>query len=188
LAEPQAAAVSVRPAGSDAARITLRTAGYCVLCDRIVERGLDGECTRRPGHPARAVSGTILLGEGEDVPQLPRFNWGAFVMPPVWGPAHGQWAGAIFLPLWLFMDSIVATAFAPGMASAIGGIASVALTLGAQAWFAKRANGLAWRLVADHVTVGAFSRRERLWAIAMTPLAAALLSWAIYYRLVLVGL
>ncbi len=176
-----------QPAGLDAARLHVRTAGYCVLCDRIVERGDDGACARNPDHPAQAVSGTVILAEDEPVPQLPRFNVGAFLVPPVWGPAHGLWAGAIFLPMWLFMDSVIATAIGRGSASAAGGVAIVALTLGAQAWFAKRANGLAWRRVSDRVPIEEFARRERVWAVALVPVAALLIGWAVYYRLVLAG-
>lgn len=174
-------------AGLDAARLHVRTAGYCVLCDRIVERDDAGACTRNPEHPAQAVSGTVILAEDEPVPELPRFNLGAFLVPPVWGPAHGLWAGAIFLPMWLFMDSVIATAIGRGSASAAGGVAIVALTLGAQAWFAKRANGLAWRRVSDRVPVDEFVRRERVWAVALVPVAVLLIGWAVYYRLVLAG-
>jgi len=172
-------------AGLEAARLPMRSAGYCVLCDRIVERGTDGQCSRRPDHPARALGGTIVLSDTDPVPQLPRFNFGAFLVPPIWGPAHGQWAGAIFLPVWLFMDSVVGSAIGRGSGAAAGAVVIVTLTLGAQAWFAKRANGLAWRRVSDTVSIAKYARRERIWALALVPVAIAAVGWAVYFRLVL---
>jgi len=185
LAETGDSAARQHDAGLDAARLSLRSAGYCVLCDRIVERGEGGECTRRPDHPAAAVAGTLLLADSDPVPQLPRFNVGAFLFPPVWGPAHGQWAGAIFLPMWLFVDSVVSAAIGGGSGAVAGAVVMVALTLGAQAWFAKRANGLGWRRVCDTVSIEEFVRRERAWAIGLAPVAVAAVGWAIYFRMVL---
>ncbi|MDZ4168621.1 MAG: viscotoxin-A3 [Coriobacteriia bacterium] len=160
----------------------LRTAGYCVLCDRIVERLANGTCAA--GHPAEAISGRIVLTGEEPVPQLPRFNLAAFLLPPVWGPAHGLWAGAIFLPLLLFADSILRStgrgAFAVG-----GALFVIVATLAMMAWFAKRANGLAWRRVSDRVSVAEYVRRERLWAAVAVPTAAVLLGAALYFDLVI---
>jgi len=174
-------------AGLEAARVEARTAGYCVMCDRIVERASGGGCAANSEHPAAAITGRIMLGAEDPVPQLPRFNVAAFLVPPVWGPANGQWAGAIFLPMWLFMDSVIASAMGRGTALGVGAALVVAATLGAQAWFAKRANGLAWRKVSDRVSVEDFAARQRIWAIASVPLFALLLGWGVYYRLVLVG-
>lgn len=129
-----------------------------------------------------------MLTSDELVPRLPRFNVGAMLVPPLWGPAHGLWAGAMFLPVWLFADSAVAVAIEPGGTGAVAGaVAIVSLTLVAQLWFAKRANGLAWRRVSHRVSVEEFSARERAWALALAPLGAALLAWAVYYRLVIAG-
>lgn len=167
-----------RPAGIEAARVHLRHAGYCVHCDRIVERAQDGSCPA--GHPAEGVTGRILLADDAPVPGLPRFNLAAFLIPPIWGPAHGQWAGAIFLPLWLFADSVVRSAgVAPG--GWAGAVIVLTATLAAQAWFGKRANGLAWRRVCDRVGVDEFGARQRVWAAVAVPVAAVLLGAAIYF-------
>lgn len=170
------------PGGLEKARLYLRQAGYCVLCDRIVEREKDGSCPAE--HPAEAVTGRIPLDEDESLPCLPRFNLAAFLIPPIWGPAHGQWAGAVFLPIWLFVDSIVATAGeGPLMAGAAAVV--VAVTLAFQAVFARRANGMAYRRVWDQMTVDEFVRRQRLWAFAAVPVALLMLGWAVYFRLVM---
>ncbi len=142
----------------------------------------DGTCP--VGHPAAALSGAIPLDADEPLPQLPRFNIGAFALPPVWGPAHGQWVGAIFLPIWLFADSAIAAASRGGIAR-IGAVLVAVLTLAFQAFFAKRANGVAWRRVSDRMGIDQFVRRERVWALVCVPLGLALLGWAFYYRLVL---
>jgi hypothetical protein len=170
------------PAGPEAARFTIRSAAYCVLCDRMVECRPDGTCP--DGHPANALSGAIPLGAADPVPQLPRFNIAAFALPPVWGPAHGQWVGAIFLPIWLFADSAIAAASRGGIAR-IGAVAVGVLTVAFQAFFAKRANGVAWRRVSDRMGIDLFVKRERVWALVCVPLGLLMLGWAFYYRLAL---
>lgn len=172
------------PAGPEAARLDVRVAGYCVACNRIVVRADDGSCPK--GHDAAAISGRLVLADGEPVPTLPRFNLAAFLVPPVWGPGHGQWAGAVFLPMWLFMDSVVASAEGRGGLVA-GAVAVVAVTFGMQAWFASRANGLAWRRIAERVSVEQYLRRERVWLAVCVPLAFLIYGWGLYYRLVIAG-
>lgn len=152
------------------------------MCDRFVVRGLDGSCPE--GHPAETVSGRRILGPDEAAPVLPRFNLAAFLIPPIWGPAHGQWVGAIFLPVWLFTDSIIATAGRGGVATGVTATLVVVLTLAFGAFFAKRANGLAYRRVMHRMTAEEYLAAQRRWAIAAVPLAAVLLGWALWFRLV----
>jgi hypothetical protein len=170
------------PGGLADALIAVRFAGYCVYCDRMVERMPDGSCPE--GHPAEAVSGRITLDGSEGVPQLPRFNLAAFLIPPIWGPAHGQWVGAIFLPMWLFMDSIISSADRGGVGTTVAAVVVVGCTLAFGAFFAKRGNGLAYRRVCARMSVDEYVRRERIWAIASVPVAAALVGWALWFHLV----
>lgn len=160
-----------------------RFAGYCVLCNRIVERTPEGECSA--GHPTEAVWGAIRLGLDETAPVLPKFNMAAFVMPPIWGPAHGAWAGFFVLPIWLFADNVFVTAFGGSAIRVIGAILVGLFTLLFQCWFATRANGLAFRRVCERVSVADFARRQRVWALACVPLAAALIGWTIYFHVVI---
>jgi hypothetical protein len=179
LAEPRD---SVRSAGSGdlaEARLDVRFAGYCGRCDRIVERAADGSCPK--GHPADAITGCIPLFDDDPIPGLPRFNVAAFFLPFVWGPAHHEWAGLIFLPIWLLMDGIVAAASRGGIPQASAAIVAVTLTLLLQAFFAKRANGAAFRRVIRTMTAEEFVRRQSLWAIASAPLAILLLAWAVWF-------
>lgn len=168
-------------ASADPAALDVRQAGYCVRCDRIVERLPDGSCPK--GHPAAGVTGRLVLGPGDAAPVLPRFNLAAFLIPPIWGPAHGQWEGAIFLPLWLFADSTFRTAGRGGVTLAAAVIVGAG-TLAAMAWFGKRANGLAWRRRWREVSVAEYVRTERVWAFAAVPLAVVLLGAALYFDLV----
>lgn len=172
------------PAGMDDARLELRTAGYCVLCDALVERRADGTCPA--GHVAEAVAGRMLLAEDQPVPVLSRFNLAAFLMPPIWGPAHGAWAGAIFLPIWLFADSVVVSAArSGGIGLWIGAALVLSATLAFEYFFARRANGVAFRRVMHAISAEQFARRQRVWAIASVPVALALIGWGLYFDLVL---
>jgi hypothetical protein len=170
-------------AGLEAARLELRQAGYCVLCDRMVERRDDGSCPS--GHPEEAIFGRIMLEAGEDVPRLPRFNLGAFLVPFLWGPGHHQWVGAFFFPIWLFMDSIIRSAIRGPVALKFAAAFVVVATVAFEAHFAMRANGMAWRRVADRMTVDEFVRRERWWTVALVPLFVVFIGWAIYYDIAL---
>jgi hypothetical protein len=158
-------------------------AGYCVLCDRIVKSQADGSCPEE-GHTADAVTGRIVVVDDEPIPQLPRFNWAAFLLPFIWGPAHEQWVAALFLPIWLFMDSIISTADKGGIPTTIGGVIVVALTLTFQAFFAKRANGVAFRKLIETQTVEEYARRQRIWAIASAPVAALLVAWMVWFHII----
>ena len=176
-------AAARKAAGVDAARVqVMRTAGYCVLCDRIVVREPDGSCPK--GHPAEAMSCRIVLADDEPVPSLPRFNIGAFFMPPIWGPAHGQWVGALFHPIWLFMDSIVGTVNSGGIPTLVAAPTVIAITLAFQAFFAKRANGVAYRAVCDRMSVAEFRRRQFWWAVGCVPAAILLVAWALWFDVV----
>jgi len=168
----------------DAARLELRSVGYCALCDALVERSTDGACPE--GHPAEAVAGRLLLVEGEPVPVLPRFNLAAFLIPPVWGPAHGMWVGAIFLPIWLFADSvIVSAARLGGVGQWIGAALVVSGTLAFEYFFARRANGVAFRRVMSTVPIDEFVRRQRVWGFVAIPAAVLLIGWGVYFDLIL---
>jgi hypothetical protein len=167
---------------AERARFRLRTAGYCVACNRMIEREVAGECPM--GHPEEQVHGRVPLFDGAKPPLLPTFNWAAFFLPPIWGPAHGQWAGFFFLPIWLFVDSVLTTV-SRGPLAVGGAVVVVAGTLAFQLVFARRANGMAWARVCDRVSVEQFLRAQRRWAWMCVPGGIALLGWAVYYRLVL---
>lgn len=187
-AEPCAEPCAERSADSSAdpfadVRLELRSGGYCVLCDAIVERTAEGSCAA--GHTPAAIAGHIPLAHNEPLPVLPHFNLAAFLIPPIWGPAHGQWAGAIFLPIWLFADSAVVAAARAGGLQWIAASAVIAGTLAFEVFFARKANGVAFRRVMHKMTAEQYVARQRPWALAALPIAAALIGWGVYFDLVL---
>ena len=156
-----------------------RVAGHCIVCDRMVERLPDGSCPQ--GHQSAAVSGSIPLAPGEPLPSLPRFNWGAFFMPPIWGIAHGLWAGAFFVPLWAFVDSAVRSTVDKPLAWRVAAWATLVGTVAFQLEYARTANRLAWRRASAHMSLEVYLRRERIWAAAMGVLLLVFVVWGYAY-------
>lgn len=111
---------------------------------------------------------------------LPRFNWGAFLIPPVWGVAHGQWAGVFFLPAWAFADNVVRGPVGEGRLRIVGWF-MLAATLGLQFVYARFANRIAWAASRDRMSVEVFLRRQRRWARAGVIVSAFMLVWVVAY-------
>ncbi len=112
---------------------------------------------------------------------LPRFNWGAFLMPPIWGVAHGQWAGVFFLPAWAFVDNVLRAERAFGVWSVVLGVLMVLATLGLQLAFARNADRVAWRRAAGRIDLATYLRNQRRWAIGCALLAAGMAVWVYAY-------
>ena len=108
---------------------------------------------------------------------IPRFNWGAFFVPPIWGLAHGQWPGVFFLPLWVFIDNMLRGPQPFGVWSALIGWGIAGLTLGAQAVYAANANRIAWHRVADRMAPETFARRQRIWGLGGGVVIAGMSVW-----------
>ena len=67
-------------------------------------------------------------------------------------------------------------------------IAAVVVLVGTfafQYFFARRANGVAFRRVMHEFSLQQFVARERIWAMVSIPAGMVLLSWWIYFDLVL---
>ena len=119
--------------------------------------------------------------DGQPLPSLPRFNWGAFLIPPVWGVAHGLWAGVFFLPLWAFVDNLARSSNSgPVWMRGLALVAAIG-TLAFQYEYASTANRLAWRRSGGRLPLEAFLRRERLWAAGGVVTIAVLAVWAGMY-------
>ncbi|MDF1541865.1 MAG: hypothetical protein RQ731_05260 [Anaerosomatales bacterium] len=99
-------------------------------------------------------------------PPIGRFNWGAFLIPPIWGVANGQWPGVFFLALWVFIDNVLRGPQPFGIWSTVAGAVLAGVTIGAQALYAANANRIAWYRMAGRVSPERFARRQRLWGIA----------------------
>ncbi|MCL2526171.1 MAG: hypothetical protein FWE46_03870 [Coriobacteriia bacterium] len=157
------------------------TAGYCSVCNRMVPRDEDANCAVA-GHSPDRVTGLVPLDADGTVPfQLPRFNWAAALMPPVWGPIHGVLSAAIVLPLIVFASNSLENAFAmvEGGASVFWTIVIGLMTAGILGgtlylmyYFGARGWGIAWKKSAishsPEVTREMFDKfifRERLWTL-----------------------
>lgn len=167
----------------DEVALEMPTAGMCLECRRLVRRASDGRCPE--GHHPSSVVGTLSLKDDRELPQLARFNWGAFLMPMVWGPAHGLWVGAVLFPVWLFADSIVMSAYRTGGLLWVAAAAVVAATIGFMAWFATTASIPAYLRVSHKVSIPRFNRRQRVWAAMGAVFMLAVLALATYYNVFL---
>ena len=152
-----------------------RVVGHCFVCDRMVERLPDGSCPE--GHAPAAVSGAIELSPDQPLPRLPRFNWGAFFMPPIWGIAHGLWAGAFFVPLWAFVDSAIRATLDRPLGWRVVAWATLVGTVAFQYEYARKANRIAWRRASESMSLEEYVRRERGWALAMGALLMVFVVW-----------
>jgi hypothetical protein len=170
------------PLGLDAARVDVdvsRDIGYCIVCDAFVERGRHGECPA--GHAPRAISGSMRLAPGEELPRLPMFNLAAFLIPPLWGLWYGQWIGVLFVPMYIFANNALELSLGKGGPWLAITIAIFAATLLFQWFFARRANGLAWRHVCAKQSVETFRRRQRVWAGVAVAIWVAVGAWIAAY-------
>ncbi len=131
------------------------------------------------------LSDREIAQEQEFLKGLPRMNWGALLMPGIWGPAHGFWVSLLFYPLWLLTDNLIFAAYThpdPGAiaVAVLVGIVTVAFTIG----FALVCQPIA----AHHAEAAGLSRttylkRERIWTVVCLILAVAAVVWATYYNL-----
>lgn len=116
---------------------------------------------------------------------LPRMNWGALLMPGIWGPAHGFWISLLFYPLWLVTDNLIYAAYISPNAGSVAvavvvGVAIVAFTIA----FALVSQPIAAHRAEDRgISRAAYLKRERIWAVVCLILAVAAVAWATYYNI-----
>ena len=145
--------------------------------------------TPAPPAPAPEPDSRITdgVGEGPIPASMQRFNWGAFMIPVVWGVVYGVWpvvfasiATSTIIPLVL---AFLASAFIPGATSdnipvqVLLGIVVVsdAASSFVRLWVGASGNRLFWRrefrrLDADpaavaRISTGRFLSRQRLWTV-----------------------
>ena len=127
--------------------------------------------------PTAAVKRTARLS------QLPKLNLGALLLPPVWGPAHGQLVTVLFYPLWLLADTCFVNAVFFGGLSLILAVTVFLGTAALTLFYARTAGRTAYLRVADRVTLPRYLARERVWALACGFLALVFLGLASWYNL-----
>lgn len=126
-----------------------------------------------------------IKAEEEFLRGMPPINIGAFLLPPIWGPAHGMWATIVYYPIWLFADNVFYAAWSERTPLAIGVGAVVFVTLLAITLvFARLSQPFAaHRAVARGISKERYLKRERVWAVACAAVGAAALAAATYYNL-----
>ncbi|MDH4139532.1 MAG: hypothetical protein OEV43_03070 [Coriobacteriia bacterium] len=113
--------------------------------------------------------------------ELPRFNWGAFFIPPLWGLAHGQWPAILFLPAWVFVDNMIRKGGTTTVWAVAIGWGMLAVTVALQAVFATHANQIGYSRVAHRMSVGEFARRERVWAAVGAATLLVMVAWIVMF-------
>ncbi|MDR1359311.1 MAG: hypothetical protein LBJ48_08200 [Coriobacteriales bacterium] len=140
----------------------------------------------------QSASGKEQFAE-PDLSGLPRINWGALLMPAVWGPVHGQWITILFYPLWLFADTSLTNAVIfGGLGSGLlstGGLATIlaaTVVLGTAAvtfLYASTAGRKAYLRVAERMTLQEYLARERVWTVVCALIALLFIVLATWYNL-----
>lgn len=126
-----------------------------------------------------------IAQENEFLKGLPRFNIGAFLLPPIWGPAHGFWVTILYYPAWLFIDNLLYATYESPTPLAIG--AAITAVLGYIAItvaFSIVSQPIAAHKAEDRgIARPEYLRRQRFWAIGCAIGAAAMLALATVYNL-----
>jgi hypothetical protein len=112
--------------------------------------------------------------EEEELPEAirrRRFNFGAFLMTPIWLLLHGRiWTGVLLILLHI-VTNVTATVAPP--AGFLGFLLSIALSV----YFGLRGYRIAWRDRGYYDTVEDVKRRERKWAVL--GIAVAIIFWTL---------
>lgn len=160
----------------------MRYVGVCRDCKGFVELDENlSSCSCEHGKVRIAMA--MLLEKDEPLPRLPKMNWGAFFMPALWGPGHGQWYLILMYPIWLFLDNIVYTAVHQGGLYILLAVACLAVMLTFMVVYARGANMFGYLRVAQEKSVKQFLQRERVWTVVMVVIALLFVVFATWYNL-----
>ena len=162
------------------AREDTRLIGLCRRCRDFVE--LDGALDDSAGHDRACMAFVAEQPCDEALPHLPSFNWGAFLMPPIWGAGHGQVFAVLLYPVWLLVDNLLWEAYT-GTGSPLLAAIALAGTLAFMAIYARGANLLGYLRVCHTMSPEDYVARERCWTVAMAVVALGMLAFATWYNL-----
>lgn len=162
-------------------------AGWCRECRRWVWVNENDEC--QFGHSADCVESVHeveqapqrKVGDGDFPAELDRFNWGAYLLPVVWGAVYGVWpligAWGLALLSSMFLYGLVpAVNEVPEVRGFIMASIGVSMVVSAvRLWAGYRANRLMWKrnvivaqlsetLSARRPTLQRFEERQIMWA------------------------
>lgn len=162
------------------ARRGMRLVGYCRVCRCFQE--LDRDLKDHLRHDRRCMAIIMEMPEEEPLYHIPAFNWGAFLMPPIWGAGHGQVFAVVLYPLWLMVDNLLWAAVKGDGSPALAGVALVG-TLAFMFFYARTANHVGYMRAMSRKSPAEYVRDERRWAWAMGAVAAFMLAFATWYNL-----
>ena len=126
-----------------------------------------------------------IADEEQFLKGLPRINWGALLMPGIWGPAHGFWICILFYPLYIFLDYVIYGAYANPQPWTIAlAVISAAIFIAVSIGFSLVSQPIAAHRAADKgISRETYLKRERIWAVVSVILFIVALAWATYYNL-----
>lgn len=130
-----------------------------------------------------------VAAEREFMKGVPKFNLGAFLLPPIWGPAHGIWITILFYPAWLFIDDLLYAMYSePSALSIFGGVSSLLLLILVTVLFGFLSQPYAWhRAHRMGKTKEQYLSAERKWAVGCIFGGLVMLILATVYNLTLRG-
>ncbi len=157
-----------------------RLVGYCRSCRCFQE--LDASCRDHLRHDRHQMAIILELPLDRPLYRIPAFNWGAFLMPPIWGAGHGQVFAVVLYPVWIMVDNLMWAAVHGQGSPVLAGIA-LAGTLAFMFFYARTANYVGYMRVVTTKSPDEYVAGERRWAVAMGVLAAAMVAFATWYNL-----
>lgn len=132
-----------------------------------------------------ALTDKQIKDEEKFLEGIPRFNLAAFLLPPIWGPAHGYWFTILFYPVWLFLDNMLFGVYIDPSALTVvlAVLACVTYTAFCVA-FSLISQPLAYhRAHAKGVSKEKYLKQQRIWAVVCLVATVAMLALATYYNL-----
>ena len=131
-----------------------------------------------------ALTDEQIAAEDRFMRGLPRFNLAAFLIAPIWGPAHGFWITILYYPAWVLLDNVIYTAiWEPSPLSIIVAILSAALMIGVSVIFSLTAQPMAAHRAEDKgVSREDYLRRQRIWAVVSVVVAVIMVALATWYN------
>ena len=162
------------------ARAGMRLVGYCKACRQFQE--LDNSLKDPFRHGREDMAIIMELPKDKPLYHIPEFNWGAFLMPPIWGAGHGQVFAVVLYPAWLMVDNLLWAAL-HGRGNMVLAMAALLGTLAFMFFYARTANYVGYMRVITEKSPEEYVARERKWAIAMAALALVMVAFATWYNL-----
>lgn len=163
------------------ARPGMRLVGYCKACRGFVE--LDKKLRDPHGHGRHDMAIIMEIPVDKPIYRIPRFNWGAFLMPPIWGAGHGQVFAVVVYPMWLMVDNLLWAAI-HGRASMALALLALAGTLAFMFFYARTANYVGYMRALTSKSPEEYCATERRWAVACGCIAVLMAVFATWYNLV----